>query len=188
MIYRIIDINTEMVDALTDEFEGVPDVEVIHDNILKYEADAIVSPANSFGFMDGGIDMIYSKHFGWGVQERLQEMIRSSRRKELLIGDWRTVETGNARIPNLISAPTMRVPTDIRGTVNVYLAMKAVLMACAEVGFESVLIPGLGTCGKMPPKIAALQMRRAYADFKNPPNYRQLYEAVIYNNSLVNGQ
>ena len=28
-------------------------------------ADAIVSPANSFGFMDGGIDMVYSKRFGW---------------------------------------------------------------------------------------------------------------------------
>ena len=24
-----------------------------------------VSPANSFGFMDGGIDMAYSLHFGW---------------------------------------------------------------------------------------------------------------------------
>ena len=28
-------------------------------------ADAIVSPANSFGFMDGGIDYCYSEHFGW---------------------------------------------------------------------------------------------------------------------------
>ena len=28
-------------------------------------ADAIVSPANSFGFMDGGIDYAYSDHFGW---------------------------------------------------------------------------------------------------------------------------
>ena len=24
-----------------------------------------VSPANSFGFMDGGIDAAYSRHFGW---------------------------------------------------------------------------------------------------------------------------
>ncbi len=25
--------------------------------------------------MDGGIDMLYTQHFGWGVQERLQEVI-----------------------------------------------------------------------------------------------------------------
>jgi len=27
--------------------------------------DFQVSPANSFGFMDGGIDMAYSSRFGW---------------------------------------------------------------------------------------------------------------------------
>ena len=43
--------NTQISEG--DIFEGGP------------EADAIVSPANSFGFMDGGIDMVYSRHFGW---------------------------------------------------------------------------------------------------------------------------
>lgn len=28
-----------------------------------------VSPANSFGFMDGGIDLAYSLHFGWQMYE-----------------------------------------------------------------------------------------------------------------------
>ena len=30
-----------------------------------------VSPANSFGFMDGGIDMAYSVHFGWQMYVRI---------------------------------------------------------------------------------------------------------------------
>ncbi|QEG22287.1 macro domain-containing protein [Mariniblastus fucicola] len=45
-------------------------VEVHRGNILDLNVDAVVSPANSFGFMDGGIDMVYSQHFGWNVQLR----------------------------------------------------------------------------------------------------------------------
>ena len=55
-------------------------------SILDLKCDAVVSPANSFGFMDGGIDMAYSQHFGWHVQERLQELIRQQHHGELLVG------------------------------------------------------------------------------------------------------
>lgn len=43
-------------------------VEVRRGSIFDLSCDAVVSPANSFGFMDGGIDMIdmlYSQRFGW---------------------------------------------------------------------------------------------------------------------------
>ena len=33
---------------------------MIDADILKVEGDAIVSPANSFGYMDGGLDLKYS--------------------------------------------------------------------------------------------------------------------------------
>jgi hypothetical protein len=39
-------------------------VKVHHGSIFDSQADAYVSPANSFGFMDGGIDMMYSQRFG----------------------------------------------------------------------------------------------------------------------------
>ena len=39
-------------------------VDIYQGSILDVECDAIVSPANSFGFMDGGIDAVYTKHFG----------------------------------------------------------------------------------------------------------------------------
>ena len=47
-------------------------------SILDVSCGALVSPANSFGYMDGGIDLVYSMHFGWHVQERLQEASRRS--------------------------------------------------------------------------------------------------------------
>ena len=39
-------------------------VEIVHGDIFSRPADALVSPANSFGFMDGGIDLAYSRRFG----------------------------------------------------------------------------------------------------------------------------
>jgi len=51
-------------DAYCGELDGV---EIHRGNILDLKVDAVVSPANSFGFMDGGIDMVYSRHFGWNL-------------------------------------------------------------------------------------------------------------------------
>src|SRR5262245_52878699 len=89
------------------ELEGVT---VHRGSILDLDVDAVVSPANSFGFMDGGIDYLYSSFFGWRVQDRLQKLIRERHHGELLVGTAEIVETDNAKIPYLIAAPTMRVP------------------------------------------------------------------------------
>ena len=43
-------------------------VEVHRGSILDVECDAVVSPANSFGFMDGGIDALYMAYFGSDIQ------------------------------------------------------------------------------------------------------------------------
>ena len=56
----------------------LPGVEIHQGNILNAKVDAVVSPANSFGFMDGGIDLVYSQHFGWNVQKQLQDQTRNS--------------------------------------------------------------------------------------------------------------
>src|SRR5687767_10875535 len=108
--------------ALADawqEFCGDLDFVAIHrGSILDLQRDAVVSPANSFGFMDGGIDRLYSQHFGWGVQDRLQELIRTRHHGELLVGTAEIVDTYDSRIPFVIAAPTMRVPMILGETVN----------------------------------------------------------------------
>ena len=50
----------------------LPNVTIHRGSILDVACDAVVSPANSYGFMDGGIDMVYSQFFGWHVQTWLQ--------------------------------------------------------------------------------------------------------------------
>jgi len=72
------DLNASLVAAWQEEFTTVPRVTVSHgdifsslpgplpDNVeIDIVADAVVSPANSFGFMDGGIDAVYTHQFGF---------------------------------------------------------------------------------------------------------------------------
>lgn len=129
-------------------------------------ADAIVSPANSFGFMDGGIDLVYSLRFGWEMEARLRAKIDAERGGELPVGCALVVETGSPELPWLISAPTMRVPMNVAETANAYLALRAALRVAAEhEQIGSVLCPGLATmCGCMPPDRAARQMRIAWGE------------------------
>ena len=151
-------------------------VHVHRGSILDLNVDAVVSPANSFGFMDGGIDMLYSQHFGWSVQERLQSLIRTRHHGELLVGAAEIVNTDNARIPYVIAAPTMRVPMVLESTVNPYLAARAVLLLiqretfaigpligeAVSAGVQSVAFPGLGTgVGRVEPNTCARQVRCA---------------------------
>jgi O-acetyl-ADP-ribose deacetylase (regulator of RNase III) len=118
---------------------------------------------------DGGIDLVYSRFFGWELQERLQAQPLAEHFGELPVGQAVIVPTGHASIPFLVSAPTMRVPSSIAKTLNVYLAFRAALIAVTnhnatnEREINSVLVPGLGTgVGEVPAERAARQMRRAY--------------------------
>lgn len=168
MKLHLRDRNEPLVDALRRELRGVPGVEVSCGDIFDVAADAIVSPANGFGFMDGGIDLAYSERFGWDLQERLQETIRREHAGELCVGEAVIVETLSPDLPWLVSAPTMRVPSDVSGSVNAYLALRAALLAVSRhrgsPRIERVLSPGLCTSvGRMPPGRAARQMAYAWS-------------------------
>lgn len=163
------DISPAVVQAWRESFERVESVEISQGDIFDVSADAIVSPANSFGYMDGGIDLVYSQHFGWDLQRRLQELIRTQFDGELPVGQAAIVETKDGRIPYLVSAPTMRLPMNVANTLNAYLAFRAVLQAVRDHNrrqpgtIRSILCPGLGTAvGRMPPRRCARQMLAAH--------------------------
>ncbi len=163
------DINTEMVEAWKVAFAEVPGILVSRGDIFEHKADAIVSPANSFGYMDGGIDLLYSRHFGWELETNLQNLLSEKHYGELPVGQAVVLATGHKSIPFLVSAPTMRVPMGIGETANIYLAFRAALIAVlahnanAVPPIGSLLVPGLGTgIGGVAPERAARQMRRAY--------------------------
>ena len=155
-----------MTQAWSVHFGSQAGVHIHEGDILTRTADAIVSPANSFGFMDGGIDLAYSQFFGWDLQERLRDIIQQEHAGELPVGCAAIVPTHHKAIPFLVSAPTMRIPATIADTVNVYLAFRAALLAAKKsTQIRSLLSPALGTgVGAMPIDRAARQMQAAYAE------------------------
>jgi len=172
-------VDSDLADAWQRFCGDVAFVTVHRGSILDLSCDAIVSPANSFGFMDGGIDMLYSQHFGWQVQERLQKLIAEKHYGELVVGTAEIVETQNPAIPYVIAAPTMRVPMILKNSVNPYLAARASLLLIKYGTFaagpftgqpvssfvDSVAFPGLGTgVGQIGPNTCAHQVRAAIQD------------------------
>ncbi len=159
---------TALGEAWRHYFGQEPNVQILHADITQLACDAVVSPANSFGFMDGGLDYALSERFGWDLQDRLQAEIALLPEGELLVGKALILETGDATVPYLISAPTMRVPMDfnISTSVNAYLAMKALLIAAkTKPDIQTVAVPGLCTgTGKMDAYVAARQMFFAYEE------------------------
>ncbi len=162
----VVDRSEEMCSQWKIYFKDCEDVFVYHGDIFHLKTDCIVSPANSFGFMDGGIDLLISKKLGWHIQERLQNRIKAKSLGEILVGEAELIDTLNKEIPFCISAPTMRVPMIIKDTVNVYLASKAIFNVLKWAnGISSVTICGLGTgVGQVPFDICAKQMKQAYSD------------------------
>ena len=138
-------------------------------DIMSIEADAIVSPANSFGFMTGGIDLHYRNYMGKSVQDDLQKKIVHEFNGELLVGQATAVEIFYppplVKIKYMIAAPTMRVPEVISHTINVYLAAKAALMEAVKLGMNSIIFPGMGTgTGQMKEVDCAKQVSVAIGD------------------------
>lgn len=164
----LCDLDTKLIEAWQHFFGGESNVTIHEGDITKLACDAVVSPANSFGFMDGGLDYALSERFGWDLEKRLQQMIKALPEGELLVGRALVIETGDPTVPLLISAPTMRIPTNfnIDTSINAYLAMKAVLInALSNEDITSVAVPGLCTgVGRMQPMIAARQMFQAYKE------------------------
>lgn len=167
MLY-LVDADATVAVALSEAFRPFPEVVVAHGDLLAVAQNTVVSPANSYGFMDGGIDAAFRKFFGAAVEIRVREAIGRRQEGYLPIGASLVVLTGNARIPYMIVAPTMVAPETIESQ-NCYRAMRAVLRVASaheEVG-EAVYCPGLGTgVGQVAPKEAAREMVEAYKDWK----------------------
>ena len=160
----LVDINLELVDAWHKEFAGFKNVSIECADILEIAGNTIVSPANSFGFMDGGIDQQYTDYFGLKPQEEVQALIRQRPDGYLPVGAAVLVKTGNKKIPYLISAPTMVTPGPV-DAANVFFAMSAILKIAYTNRklVNKVYCPGLATgVGCVPVGIAAKEMASAY--------------------------
>lgn len=175
----------DIVEANINEYKNIigGEFDFIHTNVVNLvergEVDIIVSPANSLGFMDGGIDMYYMQLFP-GIQKIVQDKIRSFGitsalgRPVLPIGSAMIVQTGSKSCPFLACVPTMFLPENIKGTENVYWAMRGLLNLLETIREDSnltVAIPCFGTgVGRMTASESAIQIKKAMFDHQNNQN------------------
>lgn len=166
----LIDNAPKLVDAWKRSFAAIPEVIPLAGDYFQRPADAMVSPANSFGIMDGGLDLAIRDQLGYPIQGKVQAMIVDQYHGELPVGCAEVVETGDARWKYLVVAPTMRVPEPVAFGINAYLAFRAILVAVARFNrnagarrIDSLVCCGLGTgVGGMEPAKCAGQMLMAY--------------------------
>lgn len=186
--FHLRDRGQPMVAAWQRYFAPHSDVRPAVGDIFGEPVDAVVSPANCFGFMNGGIDRVYTQRFGQQLEDRLRELIRRDWDGEMPVGVAVAIGTGAGDIPYLIAAPTLRAPVSVAGTLNAYLAFRAVLrvvqrLNAAKPGaIRSVACPGLGTgTGEMPEGICAKQMHAAYVEVVG----NQPFQPTGVNDALV---
>lgn len=164
MRIHFVDINPAVTDALRDSFRNHPEVEIQCDDLLEVARHCVISPANSYGFMDGGIDAAYLEFFGLKIQTAVQAAIARRPEGNLPVGAAVVVRTGHAHIPYLIAAPTMATPGEAPAS-HAGRALRAALRmvdAHPELG-EDIYCPGLATCvGRADPREAAESMLAAY--------------------------
>jgi O-acetyl-ADP-ribose deacetylase (regulator of RNase III) len=174
----LVDPMVDLCEAWQGHFQGLPGVSI---EIGRFEDlprfDCMVSAANSFGLMDGGVDAAITDFFGPSLPVAVQRRILDEYLGEQPVGTSMIVETGHPSHPFVAHTPTMRVPMAIARTDNVYRAMWAMLIAVRrhnlshERKIEVVACPGLGTkTGRVPPKVAARQMAIAYRNWLAPPS------------------
>ena len=173
----LVDQNRALVRAWTEAFADLDGVFVLEGDFFATPADAMVSPANSFGIMDGGLDLAIRNVLGFATQQAVQDAIQAHHHGELPVGSAEIVATGHASWPFLVAAPTMRVPENVAQTLNAYVAFRAVLLAIRQHNqagkpvIRSVVCPGLGTgIGGIEPRRCAVHMRMAFKQVSEPPS------------------
>jgi len=151
-----------------------PGLAVHQGSVLDLQVDAVVSPANSYGWMRGGIDALYARAFP-DVEQYVRSAVLAYHGGELPVGEALLVPTGVPCPIWLISAPTMREPGEQlpEDTVHPYLAARAVFRLWSSGVMEngapvrqvvrSIAMPGLGTgVGGVSPALCAHQVAAAW--------------------------
>lgn len=186
----LVDLQGELCQEFSKAFKGVENVEVNNGEFEKVEFDCIVSAANSFGLMDGGVDGAITGYFGEQMMKRVQQKIIDEYCGEQPVGTSFIIrgneEWNQNKNKYVAHTPTMRVPMNIRQTENVYQAMKAMLVAVYNFNksvdeahkpywvnrINTVACTGLGTfCGEVPFRKAAKDMKMAYDNVINVPTH-----------------
>lgn len=116
-----------------------------HDgNPLAFDIDAVVSPANTLGIMNGGFDAALRRQFGNTLEYRVRMSIKEN---PIPVGEARAIQTVDPKVKWLIVSPTVSISADgLSGHASVsYAAAYKSVLAAHAAGATSLGMTGLGT-------------------------------------------
>ena len=169
----LLDFNPVMTSAWSKYFDKVPNIEIVNadfaDFMDSHSVDCVVSPANSYGLMDGGYDYAISEWFGWDLQLKVQKYILENLYGEQPVGTSICIDTQKRGI-KLIHTPSMRYPDKIKDPLVVYHCMRTCLMTAIKNGVHAIVIPAFGGfCGQLSTDTIAQMMWAAWEQLNNVP-------------------
>jgi len=108
-------------------------------DLTKVSCDAIVNPANSYGYMGGGVAGAIKLVGGLQIEK---EAISKA---PISVGTAIFTNAGNLPCKYVIHAPTMKQPAMRISVGNVKLATEASLKLGFELKIKTIALPGMGT-------------------------------------------
>lgn len=161
----LLDNKKEMCQAWRKYFSEFKDVKIVCE-YLEFadldDVDCYVSPANSYGLMDGGYDKALTMLFGVELQRRVQDYIINNLYGEQQVGSSIIVDIPGEE-KKLIHTPTMRVPARIKDPEVVYTSMRSTLLCALKNNVKKIVIPAFGgATGRLAPDVIAEEMFKAY--------------------------
>lgn len=170
----LLDKNMSMCKAWDEEF-GRTDkkISVVNSDFGAFieqneDVDGIVSPANSFGIMDGGYDAAITAVFGQGLMNKVQDRIFTEFGGIQPVGSALSVPIDDKRY--LIHVPTMMYPGPILDIRVIYQSMRSTLCAADKLNIKKIVIPAFGRLtGRVDDRIVAKMMRLGYEHSAHVP-------------------
>ena len=108
-------------------------------DITEEECDAIVNPANSSGYMGGGVALAIKLKGGKEIEEE------AVKKAPIPLGKAIATKAGKLKCKFVIHSPTMQKPAEKIPLENVRLATRAALELAKELKIKSIAFPGMGT-------------------------------------------
>ncbi len=137
------------------------EIEVRQGSLLDVDAEVIVNPANSHGYMGGGVAGVIRR---FGGEEIEREAISQA---PIPVGEAVLTSAGKLKFKGVIHAPTMEEPAMRTTEEKVRKATRAALKLADDRCFKSIAFPGMGTgVGRVPKDVAAKAMVEEIKSFE----------------------
>jgi len=153
-------------------------IDIKSGDITTITCDAIVNPANSFGYMGGGVAGAIKRVGGIEIEK---EAISQA---PIFVGSAVATSAGSLPCKFVIHAPTMKRPAMRIPVDNVSKATYAALKIGEKLKIKTIAIPGMGTgVGGVPSSDAAKAMINVVKEFEDK------FENIIlvdFNEKMIN--